>query len=108
MSVLQARTVDLQILQNALDIIAGFARRNFLDPVDGIDIGVARIADLPHPFAYTMRAGIITGQSEDIGSVERVDLILDEGAADAQAEIFFAQAFVLIGKTKFLCDASGR
>src|SRR6266446_7501571 len=45
----EARAVDLQILHDPLDVVARLGERDALDPVDGIDLGIARIAVLCHP-----------------------------------------------------------
>ena len=41
--------IDLHVLQHALHVIARLRKRNALDPVDRIDIGVARISAAAPP-----------------------------------------------------------
>jgi hypothetical protein len=41
---------DLLVLQRALHMVARFGERNALDPVDWIDVRVARLAVPLHPF----------------------------------------------------------
>src|ERR1700687_3522700 len=45
----EARAVDLQVLHDAQDVVARLGERDALDPVDGIDLGIARTAVLRHP-----------------------------------------------------------
>src|SRR5216683_7575934 len=45
----EPRAVDLQILHDPLDVVARLGERDALDPVGGIDLGIARIAVLCHP-----------------------------------------------------------
>src|SRR6202043_2555572 len=46
----QAYAIDLDVLEDALDVVAGFRERNALDPIDRIDLGIARIAVAFDPF----------------------------------------------------------
>jgi hypothetical protein len=43
--------IDLHVLHHALHVVAGFHKWDALDPVDGIDLRVARIAE---PLASTI------------------------------------------------------
>ena len=47
--VAEALAVDLQVLHNALDVVARFGERNALNPINSINLGIARIAVLGHP-----------------------------------------------------------
>ena len=46
-----------------------------LDPIDGIDLRIARIAELLDPFGDTAAAGIIGGERQEIGAVIAVDQV---------------------------------
>ena len=70
--VIETRAVDLQVFQHALDIVAGLREGDALDPVDRVDIGIARIAVILDPAAGAVGAGIIGGQRENVGAVELV------------------------------------
>src|SRR3977135_2311141 len=53
----EARTVELHVLHHALHVVAGFHERDALDPVDGIDLRVARIAELRDPLLHATAPG---------------------------------------------------
>ena len=44
---LEAHAIDRQILHHALNVVARLRERDALDPVDRIDRGIARVAELP-------------------------------------------------------------
>jgi hypothetical protein len=46
----ESRAIDLQILHDPLHIVAGLGERKGLDPVDRVDLWVARIAVAFDPF----------------------------------------------------------
>src|SRR6266481_6902163 len=62
----EVRTVDLQILHYPLDVVTRLGERNALDPIDRIDLGVARIAVLGDPLLNPAAAGIVTGERHDV------------------------------------------
>src|SRR5689334_6887538 len=50
---LKAHAVDLHVLHHALDVVARLGERDALDPVHGVDIGIAGVAIGFHPVADT-------------------------------------------------------
>src|SRR5262245_65172309 len=54
----EANAVDLQVLEHALDVVARLGERNPLDPVDGIDLGVAWVAVFRDPLFHAPAPGI--------------------------------------------------
>src|SRR5882724_2873434 len=62
----KAHAIDQQILHHALDIVAGFGKRDALDPVDRIDLGIARIAERREPFPDAAPAGVVAGKGHDV------------------------------------------
>jgi hypothetical protein len=64
----KARAVDLKIFHYALNIVGGFGEGDALDPVDGIDVRVARIAMLGDPLLNPSAPGIVPGKRQDIGA----------------------------------------
>src|SRR5438477_9282474 len=62
---LEPHAVDPQILDYALDVVSRLRQRDALDPVDRIDLGVARIAVGLDPVADTAAAGVIAGKGHD-------------------------------------------
>src|SRR5262245_15488225 len=64
----EAHAIDLQVLQDALDVVAGLGERNALDPVDRIDARVARVAVALDPFLHPAGAGVVAREGEDVGA----------------------------------------
>ena len=62
----EADAVDRQILYHALDLVSRFGKRNALDPVDRVDLGIARIAIRLDPVPHPAPAGIVTGKGHDV------------------------------------------
>src|ERR1700736_2912850 len=46
----ESRAIDLQVLHDPLHVIAGLGERDQLDPVNRVDLGIARIAVTLDPF----------------------------------------------------------
>ena len=63
----KAGAIDLQVLHDALDIVARLGDRDALDPVDRVDLGIARVTMIGHPFLDPAAAGIVSGERHDIG-----------------------------------------
>jgi hypothetical protein len=61
----EANAIDLQVLHDALDVVARLGKRNALNPIDSIDLGIARIAVLRHPLLDPAAARIIASKSQD-------------------------------------------
>src|SRR6516164_4042368 len=64
--VAEARAIDLHVLHHALHVVAGFHERDALDPVDGIDLRVARIAEDRHPVLHAPAPGIVARERQDV------------------------------------------
>ena len=64
----KSRAIDLQILHDPLHVIAGFGKRDQFDPVDRIDLGIARIAVTLDPFFDAAATGIVAGKGQDVGA----------------------------------------
>ena len=64
----EARAIDLQVLHDPLDVIARLGDRDALDPVDRIDLGIARIAVGGDPLLHAAAAGIVAGEGQDVGA----------------------------------------
>src|SRR3954453_5416708 len=58
----ESGAVDLQVLHDPLHIVARLGEGNQLDPVDGVDLGVPRIAIALDPFLHAAAAGIVRGK----------------------------------------------
>src|ERR1700674_3308328 len=67
-AVAEAHAIYLQVLHDALDVVARLGKRNAFDPVDRIDLGVARIAVLLDPFFEPASAGIVAGENQQVGA----------------------------------------
>src|SRR5262249_16638035 len=63
--VAKARAIDLHVLHHPLHVVAGFHERDALDPVDGIDLRVARIAEDRHPVLHAPAPGIVARERQD-------------------------------------------
>src|SRR6267143_6514244 len=75
-SAAEARAIDLQILHDPLHVIAGLGERDQFDPVDRIDLGIARIAVALDPFLDAAAAGVVGRERHDVGAA----IILDQPA----------------------------
>ena len=64
----KAHPVDLQILHDTLNVVAGFSKWNPLDPIDRIDIGITRIAILGNPLLNAPSASVVTGEAHNVGA----------------------------------------
>src|ERR1700722_677427 len=64
----QTDPVDLQILEHAFHVIARLRKWDAFDPIDRIDLGIARITVARNPFPYASAPGIVPGEGQDIGA----------------------------------------
>ncbi len=64
----EACPVDLNVGQHLANILARLLDRDALDPVDGIDVGIARIAELPDPLPGAPRPGVVAGDASECRS----------------------------------------
>ena len=64
-----------------IDVIARLGERDALDPVDRIDLRIARIAVGRDPLLHAAAAGIVAGESEDVGAVVAAEQIRQFGRA---------------------------
>src|SRR5580704_807591 len=62
------RAVDLQILHDPLDVVARLGKGNALDPIDRVDLGIARITVLCDPLLNSAAARIITRKGQNEGA----------------------------------------
>ena len=67
----EARTVDLQVLQHTLYVVARLGDRDALDPVDRVDLGIARVAVTLDPLFDAAAPGI-DASAGDNSSTARV------------------------------------
>jgi len=65
--------VDLQVFHDPLHIVAGLRKRDLLDPINGIDLGIAGIAVTLDPFLDAAASGIIGGEGHDVGAAVILD-----------------------------------
>src|SRR5258705_11871359 len=72
----EASAVDLQILHDPLHIVARLGEWNELNPVDRIDLGIARIAIALDPFLDAAAAGVVGGKGHDVGTA----IVLEQSA----------------------------
>ena len=79
----EARAVDLQVLHHPLDVVARLGEWNALDPVDGIDLGIARIAMLRHPLLDPAAARVVAREGEDKGAA----IVLEQGGDFSSAQL---------------------
>jgi hypothetical protein len=104
----KAPAVDLQVLNDALNVVAGLSEGNALNPIDRVDLGIARITVLCHPLLNSPAARIITrkGQNEgaaivleQCGDFSSAHQAVIAGLGKLAAHYNDAQAMLLIGKT---------
>ena len=72
----EPRAIDLQILHDPLHVVPRLGERDLFDPIDGVDLGIARIAVTLDPFLDAAPAGIIGGEGQDVGAA----LVLEQPA----------------------------
>src|SRR5215471_10299260 len=77
----EAHAVDLQVLQDALDIVARLRERYALDPVDRIDARIARVAVALDPLLHAAGPGIVAREGEDVGAEVTLDVVSEFGCA---------------------------
>src|SRR3979411_1071829 len=68
--------IDLQILHDPLHVVAGFGERYQLDPVDRVDLGIARIAVTLDQFFSADEAGVVGRERHNVGAA----IVLDQAA----------------------------
>ena len=79
-ALVQALAVDLQVLHHPLHIVARLVERDALDPVDGVDLGLARVAIGVDPLLHIAGAGIVSGKGQDIGPAPFLQQIVASSA----------------------------
>ena len=62
----EAHTVDLQIFHDPSDVITRLGNWNSLNPVDGIDVRIARVAIGRDPLFHPAAAGVVAGEGQDV------------------------------------------
>ena len=90
----EAGAVDLQILHDALDVVARFGKRDALDPVNRVDLGIARIAVLCHPLPDPPAAGIFGthARMQCVHNRRRIGLV--ESVMRRQIQIYCAHQII--------------
>jgi hypothetical protein len=79
----EAGAIDLQVLHDPLHVVAGLGERDLLDPVDRVDLGIARIAVAVDPFLDAAAAGIVGREGHDVGAA----IILEQAAELGGAQL---------------------
>jgi hypothetical protein len=64
----EANAVNLQVFEHALDVVARLGEWNAFDPIDRIDLRIARVAVSGDPFLHAAAAGIVAGEGQDMGA----------------------------------------
>ena len=66
----QLPAIDLNAFQHTLHVVSSFGYRNLFNPVDEIYLGImARVTIGLQPAAHVGWAGVIGGQSQNVGAV---------------------------------------
>src|ERR1700749_2685478 len=73
--------IDLNVLDDALHVVARLGERDALDPIDRVDLGIAGIAVALDPFLDPAAARIVAGEGEDEGAVVARDVVAQLGGA---------------------------
>src|SRR5690242_15298686 len=69
--------IDLQVFEDALDVVSRLVDRDHLDPVDHVDIAAARIAVIAHPLPHPARTCVVGSDRQRVRAPEIVDQSLD-------------------------------
>ena len=77
----EPRAIDLQVLHDPLHVVARLGERDLLDPVDRVDLGIARIAVTLDPFLDAAAAGIVAGEGQDVGAAVVLEQAAEFGGA---------------------------
>ena len=51
-----------------MDVVAGFRERDALDPINGVNLGITRIAVMFHPLFDAVTARVVGGKRQDVAS----------------------------------------
>ena len=78
-SVAEAGTIHLNVRKHLSYIVARFGDRYAFDPVDRIDIRIARVAVFANPLARSSRPRIVPSETEHVGTAEVVQPVGDIG-----------------------------
>src|SRR5215510_12841455 len=105
----ETNAVDLKVFEYALDVIARFGERDALDPVDRIDLRVARIAIFCDPFLHAPAPGIVAGEGEDMRAAIVDVEIAELGRPQLHVVRLVAQQPLLVeGRAEFLGHIASR
>src|SRR5207249_11224359 len=77
----EPRAIDLQVLHDPLHVIPCLGERDLLDPIDRVDLGIARIAVTLDPFLDAAATGIVAGESQDVGAAVVLEQTAELGGA---------------------------
>src|SRR4051794_4991898 len=64
----ELRAIDLHVLEHALDVVARLGEWDAFDPVDRVDIRVARIAILFDPLPRAAASRIVGDERKNVGA----------------------------------------
>src|SRR3954452_24668870 len=64
----EPRAIDLQVLHDPLHVIPRLGERYLFDPIDRVDLGIARVAVTLDPFLDAAATGIVAGEGQDVGA----------------------------------------
>ena len=64
----ESRSVALQVFHDPLHIVARLGERDVFDPVDRVDLGIARMAVTLDPLFDAAAAGIVSGEGPEVGA----------------------------------------
>src|SRR5580698_9415315 len=95
--------IHLDIFEYALHVVAGLGKRNALDPVDWIDIGITWVAVAFDPFVDAATPGIIASEGQDVGAAIGRDIVAELGGAQLRVvDDIVDQALLVVGNIEFL------
>src|SRR5690242_14717756 len=79
----KAPAIDIQIFDNALDVVARLGERNALYPIDRIDLRIAWITVLRDPLFHSTAARIVTRKGQNQGAA----IVLQKGGDFSSAHL---------------------
>ena len=82
----ETQPVNIEIFDDALNIVARFGEGDALDPIDRIDARLARIAIGVEPFLDVFAAGVIGGEGENIGASMLGQQVAEMGGGELRVE----------------------
>src|SRR6266496_958806 len=77
----EPRAIDLQVFHDPLHVVPRLGEGDLFDPVDRVDLGIARIAVTLDPFFDTAATGIVAGKRQDVGAAVVLEQPAELGSA---------------------------